>query len=550
MLILLFASLLSGALATVCVDYRDPLNRTAGRAVDCTPGGHSLGDPADGLVRLGTVQRILATNNATVIVTPAANNTNNSAVASRISTLSSIFPSPSSTATSASVARASASAAPSASASASAPSTVLLSPVTAILSEPALPAPQANVNQTNMFVFDMVCPASLSALQCAQANATMQLAGQQISNVLLLTKPITVNVTLQGFCTTAGICSQGNDILSLAAAAPARTVALLDDDGTSRLYPQAVVKQFSDKLAYAPVFSQYDINLNVNSEASFYYGGVASGIKSTQTDFQYVVLHELMHGLGFTSAYEDYFTPNKPTTVTPNVLLTVSATVDFAGFIEYAFDRFIKLSNGIMATNIVQRLNDGFYAASDRVTFTSPDALATFFLQQRPLVALSDTLTANFTTAGTSKLVTNGPNNSTYLTLETSLNPFVAGSSVSHVSNTLYTSTADFLMRYETQRGVSFASYLTVAKQNGAQDVDVYGAFGPGLRIALANLGYRVRGGVPQPSQVLVSGTTAKPTSQTSPSGSVVSRASTTSCPSILFSSLTATVAICIYLTT
>lgn len=499
---LTYALLFLPAHAIVCVDFRDPLNRTAGLAIDCTPLGQTPDRGSDAVLMSLLHQRELASSpgaNGSSVGSTAPTRTSSASVASRSQSGPGSAAGTSYTDGFSQVSSQIAQSTPDTSAS------NLRSPLQAILAEAALPAPSSGVNQTNMFVFDMICPSSMSTLQCQQANATLLLAGQQISNVLVLTKPVIVNVTMQSFCTTASICSTGNDILSLAAAAPARTVALIDDDGVSRLYPQAVVKQFSGNLSYVPVFGQYDINLNVNSEASFYYANTGT-IKSTQTDFQYVILHELMHGLGFTSAYEDYFDPQKPTTVTPNVLLTIRGgadTVDFAGFVEYAFDRFIRITNNLMATTVVRQLNALMAEASSGVAFSSPDALGTFFLQQPALVSLSGSLTTNFTTANSASLVSaKDGSNASAIVLETSLSPFSAGSSVSHVSNALYVGTGDFLMRYATQRGVTFAQYVSGAKAAGAAEIDLYQGIGPGLRIALANLGYRVRGGVPAASSV------------------------------------------------
>ena len=492
----------STAYALVCVDFRDPLNRTAGLAIDCTPLGRTHDRASTDAVLISLLhQRQLATNfNATSSVrsssTPSSSGRPTTAPPQSQAASTTVIDVMSQ------VSSQLAQGTPDTTAS------DLRSPIAGILAEAPLPAPTAGTNQTNMFVFDMTCPSSMAIAQCQQANATLLLAGQQISNVLVLTKPVIVNVTMQSFCSTASICSTGNDILSLAAAAPARTVALIDDDNVSRLYPQAVVKQFSANLSYVPVFGQYDINLNVNSEASFFYANTGT-IKSTQTDFQYVILHELMHGLGFTSAYEDYFDPVKPTTVTPNVLLTIrgtSGTIDFSGFVEYAFDRFIRLANGVMATGVVKQLNSIMADASRDTAFSSPDALGTFFLQQPQLVSLSKSLTANFTTANSASLVSAKDGNATAVVLETALSPFSAGSSVSHVSNSLYAGTGDFLMRYSTQRGASFQQYITAAKSAGAQDIDLYNGIGPGLRIALANLGYRVRGGVPAVASVQTAG--------------------------------------------
>lgn len=329
----------------------------------------------------------------------------------------------------------------------------------------------------------------------------MEAAGQQISNVLALTVPITVNVTFSPFCQTLGLCndqSQSN-VLALAAAAPARTIPLLDDDGVTRLYPQSVVKQFS--YIQTPQYGPFDIILNINSEALFYYPVKGGKISPMQTDFLMVVMHELMHGLGFTSAWDDYIHPTAPSTLTPNILLNYTnrqQSVGFGGFIEYAFDRYMAFSPTQLVTHTTAKMNNLFFNDTANRTFGDVTALTDLFTQNPSLSGLAASLLTNFTKPHSTYFVKPADDSVTLLTLETSLSPFSAGSSISHVSSDLYEGTADFLMRYISQKGISMTQYMATARSNGGSDVELYGAMGPGLRGALAGLGYRVRGGIPK----------------------------------------------------
>ena len=371
--------------------------------------------------------------------------------------------------------------------------TALRSPLRQILLQDPLPAPTPNQNYENMFEFTVTCDAATSLSTCQQMNKTMIQAGQLISNVLALSVPIYVNVTLYPFCQAAKICSNGTE--SLAAAAPARTIALIDDDDIQRLYPQSVVKQFGGLLTMLPEFSQYDINLNVNSEAPFYFSGSGTSIKSTQTDLLYVVLHELFHGLGFTSSYEDYFHPVTPTTLSPNVLLSIerNANISFSGFIEYAFDRRLTFQHGFV-TDLVTSMNDDLLLATRNRTFDSADELSSVFDKTAIAGPISRSLKSNFTTPHTTAF-TSAVNNATSLvTLETSILPFSSGSSISHMASDLYDNTPDFLMRFISLTGLTLDDTLQRLKKSGVPDIDTYGAIGPGLRGVMSSLGYRIRG--------------------------------------------------------
>jgi hypothetical protein len=275
-----------------------------------------------------------------------------------------------------------------------------------------------------------------------------------------------------------------------------------------------------------PQLGQYDINLNVNTQASFYFSGRAPGrpapgaIKSSQTDFLFVVMHELMHGLGFTSSYEDYFHPAAPSTVTPNVRIFVTNTngqqgIEFAGFSEYAFDRFIQVNGSFLSGTIVADMNTRFFAEASGKLFTNETDLAQYFTTRSPVSDVARQLGTSFTKKHTTRLALassalanmTGAINATSLVLETGIVPFSAGSSVSHVAADVYDKTPDFLMRFEVMKGATLQSYITSAVQAAqgtsnaakvANDALLYGALGPGLRAALAGLGYRVRGGVQQ----------------------------------------------------
>src|SRR5690349_3253842 len=115
---------------------------------------------------------------------------------------------------------------------------------------------------------------------------------------------------------------------------------MADDDQMIRLYPQALVKQQATDQSIS--FGAYDIVALFNSEANFWFQGDGP-IQHTQSDFLFVILHELVHGLGFTSSWDDYINIT-PEALTPDVSITTKGGQQTIGFTEYAFDRFIVLS--------------------------------------------------------------------------------------------------------------------------------------------------------------------------------------------------------------
>jgi len=213
-----------------------------------------------------------------------------------------------------------------------------------------------------------------------------------------------------------------------------------------------------------------------------------------------------MHGLGFMSAWADYLHPSNPTSLTPQIALgnpTSQNGVQFEGFVEYAYDRLMYLSDspGNYATNLSSQMISQFGNLGQ--TFTNASALGAAFISS-PAYQLGKYMCGNATMAGaiqqslpighvtqaTEKTNCSGPP----ITLETSFHPFASGSSLNHVDEALYSSTADFLMRYSTPKGQTLQQFIDDYGTSGDSN---YGALGPGLRYILAGIGYRIRGGVP-----------------------------------------------------
>lgn len=235
-------------------------------------------------------------------------------------------------------------------------------------------------SSSNLFQVDFTCMVTDQSL-CSKVDAAFTEAGQIITSSLTLSVPLIVNATFLDFCTNLGLCQSKTGYLTLGGATPARTIPLRDDDGSNRFYPQALVKQF--QFPNPPSFAQYDIQAQFNSEGDFWFESDGKSIQPQQSDFLFVILHELIHGLGFTSSWEDYIN-TVPTALTPEMVIQQDPTtgaVQFAGFIEFAFDRYIvipSLSN-YPATNVTTQLNQ--FAGGPGAQFANEQALYTAFRQ-------------------------------------------------------------------------------------------------------------------------------------------------------------------------
>jgi hypothetical protein len=88
--------------------------------------------------------------------------------------------------------------------------------------------------------------------------------------------------------------------LILGAGAPTRTIPLLDDDSNYRYYPQAVVRQMNFPAGLAPSLSGYDVAIQFNSNANFYFLEATQNNATIQTDqysFLTVALHEYISNI-------------------------------------------------------------------------------------------------------------------------------------------------------------------------------------------------------------------------------------------------------------
>ncbi|CAG8567877.1 4617_t:CDS:2 [Diversispora eburnea] len=325
-------------------------------------------------------------------------------------------------------------------------------------------------HQTSNF-FEVTLNCSATAALCNNIKEAFNDAGKEISKVLKLKQIIKVNATFTDF----------NNAAILGSASSARYIPLTSDDKIIRRYPQALVKQFS--LDVHPEYNDYDIIARFNSAQDWWFRTVNETIGSDQFDFYAVILHELIHGLGFSSSWGNYIelADNQNITgLTPNVNFNDDS--QFEGFTERIFDKYVKfIPNGVASTSTyyTSQLNESIPIG------TSFNNISEFVTQ------IKSSPQWNYAEFALLSAITNGSltftpakntscNDEIYL--ESSLNPYVQGSSISHVS-LIYESTSDFLMKYIFNRGESL-EYLVQRGGNYSSPI------GPRILSILETIGY------------------------------------------------------------
>ncbi|CAG8556041.1 1198_t:CDS:2 [Paraglomus brasilianum] len=336
---------------------------------------------------------------------------------------------------------------------------------------------QNTANATNMFQITLTC-LDPDKVKCNKVQRAFNLAGQILTGSLILTEPVTVNATYTNFCTSFNDCPT-NGFLTLGGAAPARTIPLKDSDGKTRFFPQSLVKQINSQ--NHPQFSQFDILAMFNSVANFWFEDDNVPIRQDQSDFSFVILHELVHGLGFTSSWDDYIN-QVPEALTPDVSPVSGGAGTSFQFAEFAFDKFMVLtSTGQKMSDITDQLNGFSNGAGAQIR--DINAFASAFVTSPQYQVAKNTFKFAITKGAMSFLPQGETNINNAVTLETSLNPYQQGSSISHVDFATFSKTPDFLMRFLADRGVSLGDAIV---KNGNFSG---GAVGPKLLKVLESLG-------------------------------------------------------------
>ncbi|CAI2172507.1 17454_t:CDS:1 [Funneliformis geosporum] len=335
-----------------------------------------------------------------------------------------------------------------------------------------------NLNQVaSMFDIKFTCLSNDQVL-CDKVLNSYNKAGEIISSTWKLNTPITINATFGDLC---GPTCGTSEIGPIGAAGPARLIEMKDDDGLIRLYPQALIKQF--QLKKAPEFSEFDINAGFSSRANFWFDGDPQ-ISPNQTDLVLVVVHEMIHGLGFANSWRYPFEMNPNTQIdflTP-ILLTeeVNGKIIFEGFQELAFDRYLVfLPSGKPLTSITTELNK---FAGKGTKFSSVDAFLNKWLNSVQYELAKSVYIAATTPLGIGFLPRGLSDLNYAIPLETSIK-YRVGSSIGHLDSSTYNNTADFLMKFVATKGATYEN-LTIINGNHSEII------GPATRSILESLGY------------------------------------------------------------
>ncbi|KXS18762.1 hypothetical protein M427DRAFT_198964 [Gonapodya prolifera JEL478] len=293
---------------------------------------------------------------------------------------------------------------------------------------------------------------------CAKVATAFQNAGKRIALVVSIVAPIQVKAAFTSFCTAYNQC--GTNILGTAA--PSSMVEVLA--GTSKYFiPQSLFKNVgigSTPYTYTP----YDIDALFNADASWWFQGDPL-ITPGQEDFEQVATHELLHGMGFSSGWRQWFAGQS--FLTPCYYSYSDGTFAFWGS-QYIFDAFLYES--------ATRLPLSSYYDRIKATFpgnqtVSVSAFPAAFQSTGGDAFVAASRVFNMTSSGTKALSFSAGGTAADPILWSSTG-YSSGSAISHLDDG-YEYTSDLLMISYARMGATLDQKIASA---GAY---VYGAIGP-----------------------------------------------------------------------
>jgi hypothetical protein len=148
------------------------------------------------------------------------------------------------------------------------------------------------------FLIDFQCDQSPEI--CARALNGYKAASDRIARVLKIRTPIRIKAVYRSFCDVpATQCSESNTLGQAASASYFSARRSESDPWT--LYPQALVKQLNKKTMLN--YAAFDVFAEFNADSNFWFPNDTTPIAPNQYDFEFVVAHEITHGLGFNTRF-------------------------------------------------------------------------------------------------------------------------------------------------------------------------------------------------------------------------------------------------------
>ncbi|KAI8811522.1 hypothetical protein BJ742DRAFT_796316 [Cladochytrium replicatum] len=322
-----------------------------------------------------------------------------------------------------------------------------------------LSAQDANVSSPVAQPFVITFSCNLTATICNYARDGFASAGKRITSALTFYRPINIRANFYSFCggRSASSCDLKDTLGQATAAAFIAARPAKSNDTDYYMYPQGLFKQLSINVDVKDSdYSDYDILAEFNSDFNFHYNSSGTPIQPNQVDFEYVVLHELTHGLGINTGWVSYASIGALNSIKPKADY-LAPIPDFAGnSIATAtvpgwlplniFDKFLVDSS--TSTSIMRSVAARIFSFNPKNRKLA-DFISDFQNSGDPYAAAQSfykLVTANTKTLSFAIPASKHNPNAQSAFLQTVRNKYLPGSSIAHVDYDTYWQTPDFLM--------------------------------------------------------------------------------------------------------
>ncbi|KXS18758.1 hypothetical protein M427DRAFT_29644 [Gonapodya prolifera JEL478] len=312
--------------------------------------------------------------------------------------------------------------------------------------------------------------AAFNPTLCDKVNKALNGAGNRIAAAIRIVNPITVTVTFTSFCSNL-MCNSN----VLGQASPA---SLWSVNNGAYLIPQALLKNtYSAPLPY----SDNDITAMFNADFSWWFQGDPP-IYADQQDFESVVVHEFLHGMGFLTGWNKWFNVATQDFLTPPYYSWANGTF-FSWAPQYIFDSLMIESSSYAPISSYYNAITSFNVASGTTVSNFVDVFRSTggasYSASRELYGMATSGGQHISILSD---ISYGGGNSVPLWTDSA---YSAGTTLSHFDDELET-TPDFLM-------ISFARAGTTLDQKIADNGGyMYGALGPNVVAILDLIGWTI----------------------------------------------------------
>jgi hypothetical protein len=333
------------------------------------------------------------------------------------------------------------------------------------------------------FRIDLTC-SGVTQTQCNFARQALQNSGRRIAQVLDIRVPVTVKAQYFPFCPANNKQCEESSTLGGAVYGSA-FAATKEGDPQLYMFPQALVKQLN--LNENLQFSDSDIIAQFNADFPYFFRNSGTVMSPTLTDFEYVAVHEITHGLGFGTGLLEYSSVyrGRPGYLAPGIFGADENAREFSFLNPLdVFDSFMRGSDQFSNTGRQLARLSRVNARSIREFVERFEGSGEVFRNAQGIFQASTrgSNSVRFVPQRGSEVIMYTPSR------------YEQGSSLSHVDSR-NSQTADFLMIPALAAGVTLESLMERTRSNSI--------YGPGTMAMLQSIGWSSNGSPTQSIRVV-----------------------------------------------